>query len=162
MSGTIILPNAEPTYNVTDPVNIDDKITNTVEFEGANYNLDDQGNLVKSDGSVFLSKSEYETKLNPEPGNGANDATDELKIDGVVYKLDANGNALDKDGNVFKTKDELESLYEEPVDDATIETIQKLTGLELTDADGNPITYDYTPEGIAQYVTDSHDFGVQL
>ena len=76
-----------------------------------------------------------------------------------IYVADENGNLLDKDGNVFKeakdVKEWLDSFEQEDGDDSdniTIDSIQKLFDVEITDEDGNKVEFENTPEGVKAYV----------
>lgn len=80
---------------------------------------------------------------------------DTVNIDGVAYTIDNNGNAVAKDGTVFRTAAELQEMIannqanEEPTQ---LELLQEKYGNDYVDADGNPITFDNTPEGINSYI----------
>ena len=80
---------------------------------------------------------------------------DTVNIDGVAYTINNNGDAVAEDGTVFRTAAELKELIEnnqaneEPTQ---LELLQEKYGNDYVDADGNPITFDNTPEGINSYI----------
>lgn len=76
-----------------------------------------------------------------------------VEIDGESYSIDDNGNAV-KDGKVVYTKEQLDSFEEatKEVDEntATIEDLEKITGIEIKDENGNPVRHEMTVEGLAE------------
>ena len=82
--------------------------------------------------------------------------TDAILIDGIQYTLDSNGNALNEDKTIKFTKtqiDEFDNSSNPPLID--IETITKHVNFTPLDEQGNPINYDSTPEGVANFVNDA-------
>lgn len=92
-------------------------------------------------------------------GNGEGDGEGAkptvVEIDGIDYTLDAEGNAV-KDGQVFKTKAELDTLGNADNSNETsfIEEYAKLTGVTPLNAEGQPIVYEDTEEGLIAYNKD--------
>ena len=117
-----------------------------VTIDSIEYLLDKDGNALDKDNKVFKTKDELTTLNTP--------ATDTIiNIDGVDYKADKDGNAVGTDGKVFKTKAELEQLSNADV--KGIDEVQKLVGITINDAQGKPITYEDTLEGLANYTRDA-------
>ncbi len=161
---------ADLTYN--------DAITSMFgEMNAQGFNKD--GAIVDDKGVVLLdaataSHDDFKTltvdklkeKYFPVGGAGANgDETDviteasliegfQLDIDNVQYTIDVNGNAIDKDGKSI-TKAELVTMISEQSAEgdeelSSIDQIAKIDGYVINDTEGNPVTYENTPEGIAQ------------
>lgn len=84
---------------------------------------------------------------------------DSVEIDGNTYTVNETGDLVDEKGNIFKTKDEVAVLLKEytteQVNDKpsiNVGDIQKLVGINVEDEKGQAVTFDNTPEGVAQYV----------
>jgi hypothetical protein len=81
-----------------------------------------------------------------------------IQIDGKDYKTDSNGNALNDDGTIFMSKQDMDALESNnnggSIDDnqveATIDDLEKLSGIKLTDKDGNKLKFDFTLESLAK------------
>jgi len=129
----------------------------TIEIDGESYTLDDKGNAIK-DGVIVKTKEELESIAS---GSGEDD--EQVEIDGQLYTI-KDGAAVDSDGNVFKTKEELEALAAESDDEPTgfdINKIAESTGLTFIDNDGNPVEYESSEVGLAAYVKDVHQNGME-
>ena len=120
-----------------------------IELDGVMYNLDNEGNAITEDGTIFKTKDE----LNPAPTT--------VNLEGVDYTLDAEGNALDAEGKVFKTKEELNTLLNQP-DLPIIAQLPTLSGIELVDAAGKPIEFEDTIEGLVRRETSVYNLGKEL
>ncbi|UVM83300.1 MAG: hypothetical protein [Bacteriophage sp.] len=75
------------------------------------------------------------------------------------YTVDKDGNLIDNKGNIFKAKNEVAAYLKEfEVEDTSnedkidVKSIQELVGVSVTSEDGNPVTFDNTPQGVASYV----------
>ena len=86
-------------------------------------------------------------------------AGDSIELDGVTYTVNENGDLVDEKGEVFKAKSEVEAFLKEYTTEETNEVpeinvtdIQKLVGVDVVDEKGKAVTFDSTPEGVAQYV----------
>jgi len=85
----------------------------------------------------------------------------ELLIGDKEYKIDANGNAVSEDGTKIEKDKLLEMVKEDsnnPNDEDLITSIAKVDGYDLQDENGNPLTFEPTPEGIAkrtQYIVEN-------
>ena len=90
--------------------------------------------------------------------DNALDAGTTIEVDGITYTVDDKGNVLDSDGNVFKEAKDVKEWIEsfDKVDDnndtISIESIQELVGIDVTDENGKPIQFENTPAGIKAYV----------
>ena len=86
-------------------------------------------------------------------------AGDSIELDGVTYTVNENGDLVDEKGEVFKVKSEVEAFLKEYTTEETNEVpeinvtdIQKLVGVDVVDEKGKAISFDNTPEGVAEYV----------
>ena len=86
-------------------------------------------------------------------------AGDSIELDGVTYTVNENGDLVDEKGEVFKAKSEVEAFLKEytteetnEVPEINVEDIQKLIGVDVVDEKGKAISFDNTPQGVAEYV----------
>lgn len=84
---------------------------------------------------------------------------DSIELDGVIYTVNQNGDLVNEKGEVFKTKAEVADFLKEyttedanEIPEINISDIQKLVGVDVVDENGKAVTFDSTPEGVAQYV----------
>ncbi len=123
------------------------------EPQNLNNNLEnntDSKNNNQSNINTQTQNSNQQTDQNnnsQQNNNNTNDILD-AEIDGVIYKLDDKGNAINEDGSIFMTKDKMESLLNE--DNNIINEVEKINNIIITNENGEPITYDPTPQGIAK------------
>lgn len=80
-----------------------------------------------------------------------------IELEDAKYTVDKDGNLVDDKGEIFKQAAEVKDFLAEfeqdnPDNDFTIENIQKRIGIEITDEDDKPVTFDNTPDGVAAYV----------
>lgn len=77
-----------------------------------------------------------------------------FEIDGkdITYKLNDKGDAVDETGTVFKTKAEIEELTNpaNSTDIISVESIEKISGINVFDDKGEKVSFDGTPEGLAK------------
>lgn len=132
----------------------------TLEIEGTSYNLDSEGNALKEDGSIFKTKAELEAKSTP-PSEENDDEPSELEVDGVVYKINETGDAIKEDGSVFMTKQQIADAQNTTDEPADLTEVIKLVNITPVDDNGQPINYESTAEGIAQYIKDVRDITLQ-
>lgn len=103
------------------------------------------------------------TKGETSPTGGQEESTlsagDSIELDGVTYTVNENGDLVDEKGEVFKAKSEVEAFLKEYTTEETNEVpeinvtdIQKLVGVDVVDEKGKAISFDNTPEGVAEYV----------
>lgn len=82
-----------------------------------------------------------------------------VELDGNVYTVDSNGNLVDKDNNIFKPANEVkdflakyETIDNNSDDAITVAGLQKALGYDLTDENGNTVSFEETNEGLTSYV----------
>lgn len=123
-------------------------------------------NTEQKDVNVETSSTGGEAQNSDTSTETAIEAGTELEYNGVVYTVDAQGNLVGKDNVVFKKagtelNDFLKQFDLDDADSSTetsetavnaLEIVQKTMGIDITDEQGNPVTFDNTPEGIASYV----------
>lgn len=83
-----------------------------------------------------------------------------LTVEDKTYTVDKDGNLVDEQGNVFKKAEEVKdwlkefSVDETKDDEINLDNIQKALDYEVTDEEGNPITYENNIEGVKAYIND--------
>lgn len=144
-------PSNNPVANTDDVVDVnggepDTDTTDKTEPDTNKKPNDSKDDKQHDDKSTDSSKGELEVGT-------------EIEFDGNIYTIDENHNIVDKDGNVFKKAEEVaEWLKENDVndsdtdDDFSINKIQELVGVEVTDEEGNPVEFNNTAEGVASYI----------
>ena len=144
----------ETTNPLEEKTNLD---TGDVEVEGkANIDKDDTGKETKTE-----TKAGNDTE--PPSTGGQEESTlsagDSIELDGVTYTVNQNGDLVNEKGEVFKTKAEVADFLKEytteeadTVPEINVADIQKLVGVDVVDENGKAVTFDSTPEGVAQYV----------
>lgn len=147
------------------------------------FNVNANGDAIGADGVVLKTKAELEALKTPIPPvktpeeiaaeTAAAEKTAsidaqliegaEIELDGVTHKLTKDGTIVDATGKVLKTKEELKILLLEAGDTGGeegdldyVSEIQKVTNLTILDDKGNPVTYENTVPGLAQYAQDVH------
>lgn len=132
----------------------------------ADLSKDSGTNTEQKDINVETSSTGGEAQNSNTSTEAAIEAGTELEYNGVVYTVDAQGNLVGKDNVVFKKagaelNDFLKQFDLDDTDSSAdnsenasnaLETVQKAMGIDITDEQGNPVTFDNTPEGIASYV----------
>lgn len=145
--------NNQPDDTVTnlDNNNSDDNKNNDDKNNPHNDN-DDKDN--KNDDDKNNKDNDKGDKDNLELTSGT-----KIEIGENTYTVDNEGNLVDDKGEVFKKADEvsdyLKTLEQSDDDDSkelSIETIQKALGIEITDENDKPVSFENTPEGINQYI----------
>jgi hypothetical protein len=154
-------------------------------FDKSGNAVNDKGEVILATGAYQkedfekLSKDDFTTKYFEAAEGGTGDGTGtgdqpngvkpEELVEGVEliiaekeYKIDADGNAVHADGTKIE-KDKLlemlkENVQQPTLSDDVIADIAKVDGYDLQDENGNPLTFDATPEGIAkrtQYIVEN-------
>lgn len=83
-----------------------------------------------------------------------------VTVEDKTYTVDKDGNLVDDKGNIFKKAEEVKdwlkefSVDESKDDEINLDNIQKALDYEVTDEDGNPITYENNIEGVKAYIND--------
>ena len=130
------------------------KIDNDINKESAD-DLDLGIDNKPGDGNKPNDNSDNKPKDNDD---NSLDAGTTIEVDGITYTVDDKGNVLDSDGNVFKEAKDVKEWIEsfDKVDDnndtISIESIQELVGINITDENGKPIQFENTPAGVKAYV----------
>lgn len=131
------VPTTPSTPSENEKITIDDVV----------YKLDKDGNALGENGAIFKTKAEIDAYTNPNNFG-------EAEIDGKVYKLDKDGNAVNDDGSVFMDKTKIDELSQQSNGEGGINDIIKAVNVIISDDKGNPITYENTVDGIANYIND--------
>lgn len=141
--------------------------TNTEEktnLETGNVEVDGKTNIDGNGGSETSPTDTNGNAKGETPSTGGQEEStlstgDSIELDGVTYTVNENGDLVDEKGEVFKAKSEVETFLKEYTTEETNEVpeinigdIQKLVGVDVVDENGKPVTFDSTPEGVAQYV----------
>ena len=135
----------------------DDEALKAKALELGGTSFDGEGNLLDSTGKLVKTKDEVEKALDAEQEftfteNDNGDILDETgKV--VIKKADVK---RDKDGNVLIP----DSIINPPTKGTLVEELAKFTGIKVADKDGNLVQYDDTEEGIANYVKDAVNIGI--
>ena len=83
-----------------------------------------------------------------------------VTVEDKTYTVDKDGNLVDDEGNIFKKAEEVKdwlkefSVDETKDDEINLDNIQKALDYEVTDEEGNPITYENNIEGVKAYIND--------
>lgn len=144
----------EPVVNTEEKTNLE---TGEVGIEGKT-NLD--GN---KDGQEPSNENKAGNGTETPPTGGQEESTlsvgDAIELDGVTYTVNQNGDLVNEKGEVFKTKSEVEAFLKEytteetnEVPEINVEDIQKLVGVDVVDEKGKAISFENTPQGVAEYV----------
>jgi len=136
---------------VTDKPN-DDSAT-TVSIDNVDYILNEDGNAVNEDGSIFKSKEELEAL------NGDEDEDTLVEINGEQFKLNDKGDAVDDSGEVAYSKEDIDEMSEGETPAFDIGEISKDTALEIYTDSGEVVEYENTTEGLKQYNQDVYSKG---
>lgn len=137
----------------------------TPDITGADGNKNPDAEPAKTEET----KSAKETNGNKGAGDGIT-STGELsegtvvEFDGANYTADKAGNLVDKDGNIFKKADEVKDwMASMEVDDNTkkdgketsnfdITSIREAVGVDVEDAEGNPVEFTNDAAGVKSYI----------
>lgn len=144
----------ETTITQEEKTNLD---TGNVGIEGKT-NIDDNNG-----GETKNTETGNGDKTETSPTGGQEESTlsagDSIELDGVTYTVNENGDLVDEKGEVFKAKSEVEAFLKEyttedtnEVPEINVADIQKLVGVDVVDEKGKAISFDNTPQGVAQYV----------
>ena len=101
-----------------------------------------------------------ENKENPNEEDIKLEEGNTVTVEDKTYTVDKDGNLVDDKGNIFKKAEEVKdwlkefSVDETKDDEINLDNIQKALDYEVTDEDGNPITYENNIEGVKAYIND--------
>lgn len=144
----------ETTNPLEEKTNLD---TGDVEVEGkANIDKDNAGKETKTE-----TKTSDDTETSSTGGQEEStlNVGDSIEFDDVTYTVNENGDLVNEKGEIFKTKSEIEAFLKEyttedanEVPEINVSDIQKLIGIDVVDDKGKAISFDNTPQGVAEYV----------
>ena len=133
-------------------------------LETGNVEVDGKTNIDNNNsGETKTTETKASGNIESSSTGGQEESTlnegDSIELDGVTYTVNQNGDLINEKGEVFKTKDEVADFLKEyttedvnTVPEINVADIQKLVGVDVVDENGKAVTFDSTPEGVAQYV----------
>ena len=150
-----ITPNEESTEEKT-PINNEPKVDengNPIQDVNQNQLNNDEENPNEENPDEKDKENPNEEDIKLEEGNT-------VTVEDKTYTVDKDGNLVDDKGNIFKKAEEVKdwlkefSVDETKDDEINLDNIQKALDYEVTDEDGNPITYENNIEGVKAYIND--------
>ena len=150
-----ITPNEEPAEEKT-PINNEPKVDeNGNPIQDVNQNQPNNNEENSNE-----ENSNEEDKENPNKEDIKLEEGNTVTVEDKTYTVDKDGNLVDDKGNIFKKAEEVKdwlkefSVDETKDDEINLDNIQKALDYEVTDEDGNPITYENNIEGVKAYIND--------
>lgn len=131
--------------------------------------VDENGNPIQDVNQNQPNNNEENTnEENPNEKDKENPNEEDIKleegntvtVEDKTYTVDKDGNLVDDKGNIFKKAEEVKdwlkefSVDETKDDEINLDNIQKALDYEVTDEEGNPITYENNIEGVKAYIND--------
>ena len=131
--------------------------------------VDENGNPIQDVNQNQLNNNEENpNEENPDEKDKENSNEEDIKleegntvtVEDKTYTVDKDGNLVDDKGNIFKKAEEVKdwlkefSVDETKDDEINLDNIQKALDYEVTDEEGNPITYENNIEGVKAYIND--------
>ena len=150
-----ITPNEESAEEKT-PINNEPKVDengNPIQDVNQNQLNNNEENPNEENPNEKDKENPNEEDINLEEGNT-------VTVEDKTYTVDKDGNLVDDKGNIFKKAEEVKdwlkefSVDETKDDEINLDNIQKALDYEVTDEDGNPITYENNIEGVKAYISD--------
>lgn len=150
-----ITPNEESAEEKT-PINNEPKVDengNPIQDVNQNQPNNNEENLNEENPNEKDKENPNEEDIKLEEGNT-------VTVEDKTYTVDKDGNLVDDKGNIFKKAEEVKdwlkefSVDETKDDEINLDNIQKALDYEVTDEDGNPITYENNIEGVKAYIND--------
>ena len=150
-----ITPNEEPAEEKT-PINNEPKVDengNPIQDVNQDQPNNDKENSNEENPNEKDKENPNEEDIKLEEGNT-------VTVEDKTYTVDKDGNLVDDKGNIFKKAEEVKdwlkefSVDETKDDEINLDNIQKALDYEVTDEDGNPITYENNIEGVKAYIND--------
>ena len=150
-----ITPNEESTEEKT-PINNEPKVDengNPIQDVNQDQPNNNEENPNEENPNEKDKENPNEEDINLEEGNT-------VTVEDKTYTVDKDGNLVDDKGNIFKKAEEVKdwlkefSVDETKDDEINLDNIQKALDYEVTDEDGNPITYENNIEGVKAYIND--------
>lgn len=134
------------------------------DLDTGNVGIEGKTNIDNNnEGETKNTETGDSSKTETSPTGGQEESTlsvgDSIELDGVTYTVNENGDLVDEKGEVFKAKSEVEAFLKEyttedanEVPEINVADIQKLVGVDVVDEKGKAISFDNTPQGVAEYV----------
>ena len=150
-----ITPNEESAEEKT-PINNEPKVDengNPIQDVNQNQPNNNEEDPNEENSNEKDKENPNEENINLEEGNT-------VTVEDKTYTVDKDGNLVDDKGNIFKKAEEVKdwlkefSVDETKDDEINLDNIQKALDYEITDEDGNPITYENNIEGVKAYIND--------
>lgn len=150
-----ITPNEESTEEKT-PINNEPKVDengNPIQDVNQDQPNNNEENPNEENPNEKDKENPNEEDIKLEEGNT-------VTVEDKTYTVDKDGNLIDDKGNIFKKAEEVKdwlkefSVDETKDDEINLDNIQKALDYEVTDEDGNPITYENNIEGVKAYIND--------
>ena len=151
--------------NKTNPI-LKDVISTKYE-DLTTVRLNKTGDLVNIEGAVLISKDDLDKSVDELKTQYTNKAKEYIKtlktveIEGVEHTIGEDGSVKDKDGNILLSaedllnqvldgEDYLKDDTDDDISDSIYEQANSITGLTFQDENGNPVSFEETPQGLAQ------------
>ena len=150
-----ITPNEESAEEKT-PINNEPKVDengNPIQDVNQDQPNNDKENPNEENPNEKDKENPNEEDIKLEEGNT-------VTVEDKTYTVDKDGNLVDDKGNIFKKAEEVKdwlkefSVDETKDDEINLDNIQKALDYEVTDEEGNPITYENNIEGVKAYIND--------
>ena len=150
-----ITPNEESAEEKT-PINNEPKVDengNPIQDVNQDQPNNNEENTNEKNSNEKDKENPNEEDIKLEEGNT-------VTVEDKTYTVDKDGNLVDDKGNIFKKAEEVKdwlkefSVDETKDDEINLDNIQKALDYEVTDEDGNPITYENNIEGVKAYIND--------
>ena len=150
-----ITPNEESAEEKT-PINNEPKVDengNPIQDVNQNQPNNNEENTNEENPNEKDKENPNEEDIKLEEGNT-------VTVEDKTYTVDKDGNLIDDKGNIFKKAEEVKdwlkefSVDETKDDEINLDNIQKALDYEVTDEEGNPITYENNIEGVKAYIND--------
>ena len=150
-----ITPNEESAEEKT-PINNEPKVDengNPIQDVNQDQPNNDEENSNEENSNEEDKENPNEEDIKLEEGNT-------VTVEDKTYTVDKDGNLVDDKGNIFKKAEEVKdwlkefSVDETKDDEINLDNIQKALDYEVTDEEGNPITYENNIEGVKAYIND--------
>ena len=150
-----ITPNEESAEEKT-PINNEPKVDengNPIQDVNQDQPNDNEENPNEENPNKEDKENPNEEDIKLEEGNT-------VTVEDKTYTVDKDGNLVDDKGNIFKKAEEVKdwlkefSVDETKDDEINLDNIQKALDYEVTDEEGNPITYENNIEGVKAYIND--------
>ena len=150
-----ITPNEESAEEKT-PINNEPKVDengNPIQDVNQDQSNNNEENPNEENSNEKDKENPNEEDIKLEEGNT-------VTVEDKTYTVDKDGNLVDDKGNIFKKAEEVKdwlkefSVDETKDDEINLDNIQKALDYEVTDEEGNPITYENNIEGVKAYIND--------